>query len=271
MRQLSDIKFENEKNSDCCFLIFRFQLRWVFSIRFVRENVFMQKNVFVTTIISIFESFCSKTIDLLQQLFFESNSCFEFDLFESSFIIKNEKSILKRNKIVYWDFIVTICSTSIFFDNMTSRRQLITFYRRFDSKTFKRLIWTISFDMLSWWLHSNDLNINLSYVIFNMTSCLFIHDLFKIIEWLFKFMINIRIVNSKCKFIVNLKYITCVIDKTWRSSNSIKNFDFNNDTDFMLNMLHTSCVISRSMKTYSMTSISIKISNLCWISSKNSV
>ena len=266
-----EFKFENEKTFDCYFLIFHFRLRWAFNIRFVREDVFMQENVFVATMISIFESFCSKTIDLLQQLFFESNSCFEFDLSKSSFTIKNERSILKRDRIVYWDFIETICSTSIFFDNMTSRRQLTTSYRRFDSRTFKRLIWTISLDMLSWWLHLNDLNINLSYVIFNMISCLFIHDLFKIIEWLFKSIINMRVVSSKCKFIVNLKYMTCVIDEIWRSSNSIKDFDFNNDTDFMLNMLHTSCAIFRSMKAYSMTSISIKVFNLCWLSSKNSV
>ena len=104
-----------------------------------------------------------------------------------------------------------------------------------------------------------------------MISCLFIHDFFKIMKWLFKSMINKKVVNSKCKFIVNLKYMTCVIDEIWRSSNSIRSFDFNNDTDFMFNMLHTNCVISLSMKTYSMTSISIKVSNLCWISSKNNV
>ena len=49
---------------------------------------------------------------------------------------------------------------------------------------------------------------------FNMTLCLFIHDFFKIIEWLSKSMINKKTINSKCNSIVNLKYMTWIIDET---------------------------------------------------------
>ena len=139
-----EFKFENEKNFDCCFRIFHLRLRWIFNIRFVNENVF------VTTIISISKSFCEKIIDSLQQSFSKLNSCFKFDTFKSSFTLKFENFVLKRNKIVYWNFMITICFVSIFFDNMTSRRQLNTFYRRFNSKIFKRLILIVSFDILSW-------------------------------------------------------------------------------------------------------------------------
>ena len=191
------------------------------------------------------------------------NKCFEFDVFNSFSTIEVEDLIFERNEMIYWCFIVTIYSTLFILNNTTLRRQLNTFYRRFDSKVFKRLILIDSQNMLSWWLHLIDLNINLSYVIFNMISCLFIHDFSKIIEWFFKSIINKETISSKCNSIVNLKYMTWMIEKVWRSSNSIKDFNFNNDTNFMLNMLHTSCVIFRLMKTYSITSISIKISNLC--------
>ena len=104
-----------------------------------------------------------------------------------------------------------------------------------------------------------------------MISYLFIHDFFKIIEWLFKSIINKKTMNSKCNLIVNLKYMTWIIDKTWRSSNSIKSFDFNKDIDFMCNMSHTNCAICLSMKTYFVTLMSIRISNLCWLLSKNKI
>ena len=149
---------------------------------------------------------------------------------------------------MYRNFIVAICFALLAFDNMTSRRQLNTSYRRFDSNAFKRRIWIDLLNILSWWLHLNDLKINLSYVMFKITSCLFIHDFFRIIEWLFKSMINKRAISSKCSSIVNLKYMTWIIDEVWRSSNSISDFDFNKEIDFMLNMLHTSCAISLSMK-----------------------
>ena len=104
-----------------------------------------------------------------------------------------------------------------------------------------------------------------------MILCLFIHNFFKIIEWLFKSIINKKAMNSKCNFIVNLKYMTWMIDKIWRLSNSIKNFDFNNDTNFMCNMSHTNRVIYLLIKTYFVISISIKIFNLCWLLSKNKI
>ena len=261
-----EFNFENETNSDCCcFFIFYFLLRWSFNVRLIQNNVFVCESLFATSMISTSNLFCSKINNSLQQLIFE------FDVIDSSSTIKVENSILKRNKIVYRDSAVAICFALFSFDNTTLRRQLNTFHRRFDSKISKRLILTTWLNMLSWWLHLKNLKINLSYVIFNMTSCLFIHDFSKIIEWLFKSMINKKTVNSKCNSIVNLKYMTWIIDKTWRLSNSIKSFNFNKNTDFMCNMSHTNCAICLSMKAYFVTSMSIRISNLCWLLSKNKI
>ena len=139
------------------------------------------------------------------------------------------------------------------------------FHWRFDSKIFKRLI-LIWFDMLLWWLHLNDLKINLLYLIFNIISCLFIYDFFKIIKLLFKLMINKKTINSKYNFIVNLKSMTWIIDKTWRSSNFVRIFNFNNNINFIFNMLHINCVIFIFIKINSITSILIKTFNLCcWL------
>ena len=261
-----EFKSKEVENWNCCFLIFHLRFRCNFNARFV-----LQKDVFVATIVSISKSFQSKVDVSLSQSSFETNECFKFDVFDSFSTIEIENSIFERSKMIYWCSIITICSTLFILNNTTLRRQLDTFHRRFDSKNFKRLILINSQNMLSWWLHLIYLNINLSYVIFNMTSCLFIHDFSKIIEWFSKSIINKETMNSKCNFIVNLKYITWMIKETWRSSNSIRDFNFNNDTNFMFNMLHTNCVIFRSMKAYLMTSIFIKIFNLCWLSSKNNV
>ena len=261
-----EFNFENETNFDCCcFLIFYFWLRWIFNVRLIQNNVFVCESVFAISMMSTSNLFCLKINDSLQQLIFE------FDVIDSFSTIKIENSILKRDKIVYRDFVVAICFALFFFDNTASRRQLDTSLRRFDSKTSKRLILTTWLNMLSWWLHLKNLKINLSYVIFNMISCLFIHDFSRIIEWLFKSIINKKAVSSKCNSIVNLKYMTWIIDETWRSSNSIKDFDFNKDTDFMCNMSHTNCVICLSMKAYFIISMSIRIFNLCWLLSKNKI
>ena len=140
-----EFNFENETNFNCCcFLFFHFWLRWIFNVHLIQNNVFMYENVFATSMISISNLFCSKINDSLQQLIFE------FDIMNSFSTMKIENSILERNKIVYRDFVVTICFALFFFDNTTSRRQLNTFHRRFDSKIFKRLTLTIWLNMLSW-------------------------------------------------------------------------------------------------------------------------
>ena len=237
----SKFNSETKTSFDCYFLIFHFLFCCFFKCRF------RQKKAFVIVVMFISKLFCSITKCSSSQSTFESIKKSNFDESNSFVTYDVEDFVVKRNKIVYRKFIVAICSTISIFDNMTSRRQLDTFYRRSNLKIFKRLIWIVLLNMLSWWLHLNDLKINLSYVIFNMILCLFIHHFFKIIEWLFKSMINKKTISSKCKFIVNLKYITWIIDETWRSSNSIKNFDFNRNTNFMFNMLHTNCAISLSM------------------------
>ena len=237
----SEFNSKTKTNSDCCFLIFHLLFRCFFKCRFRQEIVF------VTVVMSISKLFCSIAEYSSSQSTFESMKKSKSDESNSFVTYDVENFVVKRDRIVYREFIVAICSTLSTFDNMTSRRQLNTFDWRSNLKTFKRLIWIVLLNMLSWWLHLNDLKINLSYVIFNMTSCLFIHDFSKIIEWLFKSMINKETINSKCKSIVSLKYMTWIIDETWRSSNSIRDFDFNKDTNFMFNMLHTSCAISLSM------------------------
>ena len=143
----SEFSFENEENSDCFFLIFHLLLRCLFKFLFL-TNV-----VFVIVVISISEWFDSMTNDSLSWSTFEwieHSKHSESNAFNSFSIVKNKDLIVKRDKMIYRKFIVVMCSTLSFCDNIASRRQLDIFYRRFDLKIFKRRICIAWLNMLSW-------------------------------------------------------------------------------------------------------------------------
>ena len=155
----SEFSFENEENFDCCFLILYLLLRCFFKFLFL-TNV-----AFVIVVISIFEWFDSMTNDSSSWSIFEwieHLKHFESNAFDSFSTVKDKNLILRRNRMIYRELIVVMCSTLSFCDNIASRRQLDTFDRRFDLKIFKRRICIAWLNMLSWWLHLNDLKINLS-------------------------------------------------------------------------------------------------------------
>ena len=155
----SEFNFESEKSFDCCFLIFHLLLRCFFKFLFL-TNV-----VFVIVVISISEWFDSMTNDSLSWSIFEwieHSKHSKSNAFDSFSTIKDKNLILRRDKMIYRELIVVMCSTLSFCDNIASRRHLDTFYRRFDLKIFKRRICIAWLNMLSWWLHLNDLKINLS-------------------------------------------------------------------------------------------------------------
>ena len=99
--------------------------------------------VFVIVVVSISELFYSMTNDSSSwsiSKWIEHSKHFESNVFDSFSIVKNKSWFLRRDKIIYRDFIVIICSTLSFCDNIASRRQLNTSYRRFDLRVFKRRI-----------------------------------------------------------------------------------------------------------------------------------
>ena len=155
----SEFNLENEENFDCCFLIFHLLLRCLF------KSLFLTNVAFVIVVISISERFDSMTNDSSSWSTFEwieHSKHFESNAFDSFSTVENKDLILRRDKMIYRKLIVAMCSTLSFCDNIASRRQLDTSYRRFDLKVFKRRVCIVWLNMLSWWLHLNDLKINLS-------------------------------------------------------------------------------------------------------------
>ena len=112
----SKFNSETRANFDCCFLIFHLLFRCFFKCHFRQEIVF------VTVVMSISKLFCSITKCSSSQSTFESMKKSKSDELNSFVTYDVESFVVERNKIVYREFTVAICSTLSTFDNMTSRR-----------------------------------------------------------------------------------------------------------------------------------------------------
>ena len=105
-----------------------------------------------------------------------------------------------------------------------------------------------------------------------MILCLFIHDFSKIIEWLFKSMIN----KESNEFKVQIYRQFEIYDmNNWRNITIVK-FNKNISISIKIQISCSTCCIQVALFLYQWKHIRwhryrIKVFNLCWLSSKNNV